>query len=468
MNGYEDDSMTAVGSLEKMANGSIKHPNGQVLGSDCYFPGRRDLDEAKDAVVLKRKRLIGARLRLYGKRKELISKREKYIRTLTESTPKLRLHMVHWVAHSGQMLQLMENLHHTKGSVQELEQEYDSGKMLQLMENLQQAKDSMQELEQEYDSGKMLQLMENLQQAKDSMQELENEYDSWEDQLQGVEMDFEKAVRRFMDLFFTIPQEQAKRIEAAPARLVEVTHSLPSISSYSSEDGVQLPPVLHDYYTRLGDANLLKERMADMLLDYLDRLRENGVEKINEQHSHASPDAWLDHFKKEWSKCLDELEAAEVDIRKHGREARRQGLLLTFKSSAGSEEGETDAWVLSQMTQLSLQIQDDHAGSRFDPSLDVPLSIRRRVNDWFIKGMMASGWEVAFYRAATDDNSALEPEPYMELVRRSDQEEQSDPGTVLESEAAFMSSNDPGSSIPRIGMITREKSFSGHHRAFSC
>ncbi len=412
-----------------LINGKKRHSgygdqNDQVIVLDSYFPGRPDLDEAKEGISLKRRRLIGVRLKTYGKRRQFGAQLEQLIRILAKLTPKLWLPIVNRVPNSRHLLVLFEEL----------------------------------------------------QQAKDSVQELGNEYDRLEDQLQGTELKFEKAIQQFMNRFDALLQGQPKAIQTSRLSR-EASHSLPSVSSQTTQSIVELPPLLNDYYTRLGDANSLRERMINLLLGYYDHLSGNDHGNLSRLFSGAGRDSFATYFAGEWGQCLDELDAAEADIRNLGREARRQGLLSSFNSSAGSEEGGIYGLAKSQRTPFLPDTQNGGSVPPLDPSRDVPLSTRQRVNEWFTKNMDASEWEVWLYRAVTDDTGGLESKKYVELVKTADEEEQSPPETIFGSEAAYLSSIERRSGLTTIEIAAGEKSriswqhadfeVTGHHRSLS-
>lgn len=263
----------------------------------------------------------------------------------------------------------------------------------------------------------LLSLYEQLRALRNIFGPLEDDYNQAENQLDQEEFSLERTEERFYKRYARLGLDT--RLIEQPEPLEPTTELFQSDSEVES-DGAALSARSHsllgEYYSRIGDANLLREKLGDLLLERSEVMQE---ERSRARH-HLPPlpehlEFW-EVFDRDWGQMMDELNVVEAEVQELKQRVREQGLLTDF-SSDGSNE-----YSLAKVEEEHESPSNASTGPRDpiaakDPLRSQPLSTRERVHYWLLSVMQSSPLEMRLFRIrASLEDEFPDEEKFMSLI----------------------------------------------------
>ncbi|KAI9837779.1 MAG: hypothetical protein M1819_006713 [Sarea resinae] len=268
------------------------------------------------------------------------------------------------------------------------------------------------------DSSALYTLFEDCRQARESYNPLEIEYNQLEDRLDLEEYDVVQEENRFYDKYGGIYSNGSSNF----ADHEDYGGSIVSESTASTEPALDYPPILIQYLSRLGDADMIKERLDDLLHEQAECLEVESVRRRFGASPSSANKQFLQEFNEMHTKVLAEMEAVRSDVRQLEQEALKQGVLTVtehFHDESDSEQ---------------LTLESTASGTRMDPLLlaedekgvfdtliehdtNDPISTRKRINLWLLHVMRSSQLEIDRYRANKHlGDTSLDDETWTRMV----------------------------------------------------
>ncbi|GFF44618.1 hypothetical protein IFM46972_07590 [Aspergillus udagawae] len=242
----------------------------------------------------------------------------------------------------------------------------------------------------------LVDLIEELQSATDSYLDLEQTYHRAEDELDRDEYALIQSLQRF-----------AKSLRESPPGLSKVTSQAESSASddgarSSRDEPLEYPPAVEDYLSRVGDARILQERLAE--------LDSQWYTVVDKQRLRSSLNISLDEESLQFLRSYDrsrtqirkELNETRLDIVRLRAICDEQGLRteeytadIDFLYGMGLEE------VASQMEDpLKTSALDD--SSPFYESGSAKVSSAMFINKWLLHQLRHSSVEISRLKAAPE------------------------------------------------------------------
>jgi hypothetical protein len=215
-------------------------------------------------------------------------------------------------------------------------------------------------------------LFKQVQGMQEKLESQEDAYDEDEDALAEDEDKLDSEERRFQQTYEPdlIPDDE---ISASPA-LSSSPSSHPSLLEGRSSSAL-VDPLLYDYETKIGEANILRERLDELPLrrdEYLQdqlHLKSRGLQ-LDPHDLH-----FLDTYEDTYAKHVEDLTAVEGEIQKLGNDAIQKGLLdpsmayspFRFQASGPAFPGIQVAMAVDELSNpesvISMVVEDQRTGT---------------------------------------------------------------------------------------------------------
>jgi hypothetical protein len=250
-------------------------------------------------------------------------------------------------------------------------------------------------------------LYEDCQKTRDLYQPLEDNYNTAENQLDQKdfelgEIEDENLAREESEVF------EPNDGDDVSAELDGMQDS--SVSIGSDAQFTRYPPVVLDYFSRIGDANLIRERLDD--------LRGHRATLVEHQQSREhlgipldpESEQFLADFDKVHTQLLAQLADAEDDISRVKTSCERAGL-LNGDGTVQNEEDEQDEGILTfgstRTDRDSLLLREQDKRLTFsDISIDSTETWRINkaefIDRWFLVGLRGSRLEISHLKSLLD------------------------------------------------------------------
>ncbi|KAI4134053.1 MAG: hypothetical protein LQ347_001843 [Umbilicaria vellea] len=157
----------------------------------------------------------------------------------------------------------------------------------------------------------------SLKEVRDRLGPLEDNYDWEEDEYNALELQLVREEGQHLD----------KHTESGhPSTVTPVT--------LESEAAVCEPehPIVNEYYSRVGDANIIHERLIDLQVEHRQLLDDSEFRDNHHIKPYPENVEFLAGVQKRYHELNTELEEVEVDIAKLGQEATEMGYHIDFRS----------------------------------------------------------------------------------------------------------------------------------------
>lgn len=294
---------------------------------------------------------------------------------------------------------------------------------------------------------------------RDEYVHLEDEYDEFEDRLEEQELVVEDAEQQWSETLPAVGSESRAVRTDKPALQVNGTGQYEN--HQEQKPSTNRSPDFDEYLSRLGDANLIKEELSDLLLSYSAMMeREHDRQVVRLPIPGPDLDSWQD-WEFEWSQSIEKLERVEAEVEVLGQKAREDGLLLSPRESISSED-----YVSVDETEI--------AASKCPEPTAIVFSVRERVNRWFQSIMRASireamSFEVRLHREQVEkDSIPMNEDEYVKVIEELDEVESTSLGEPTGSTTAYTSgTRRPAKSKMVLQRTQSLETTRGHQRTLS-
>ncbi|KAL8905123.1 MAG: hypothetical protein Q9207_002824 [Kuettlingeria erythrocarpa] len=261
--------------------------------------------------------------------------------------------------------------------------------------------------------------------ALDKLGPMEQDYDEKEDSLDTLEFDLEAKEKRFYKQYGPESDDESY---GSPSTHRTSLSSLSDISATKLDSQDMLSPQ-YQYYSRVGDAKIVRERMMELEAQkdqYLDIQRERDALSIPLYQENID---FLSNYKSEYAGQKEELERIEQEIDGLANQAGFFSL-DNFNDPASTPIVGDDANLWVEKRQRSSFTEPGRVG-RSDTSMEEPArrkseadvwsmpddaqSSRQRINQWILERLDHSRVEKARHRAILNDPTLTE-EAWWSLV----------------------------------------------------
>jgi hypothetical protein len=271
----------------------------------------------------------------------------------------------------------------------------------------------------------ILQLFEECQKARDTFQPLENDYNAVEAQLDRQEYELAEVEKKFYG-----PQDpQARESYSEPEEsIVFDDPDSPTESDLAANAFSEYPPLLFEYMSRTGDAEIVRER--------LEYLRGHRAALVEEQSSReavglsldAESRAFLENFDNSHKQLLKKLAVIESDVNRLRRACEEEGLIRPDDEPVNTQDedpkvdlGEDLKLEILQPLRDPLLSLDSDEDLRFsDVSLSSSgskLSRSKFINRWLLGGLRGSFREIRRLKSMPElQGINVDPETLKTLV----------------------------------------------------
>ena len=221
----------------------------------------------------------------------------------------------------------------------------------------------------------------SLKEARDRLGPLEDNYDYEEDEHNALE--------------FQLDEEEAELLDNG----TESGHQSTAPGTSESEAAVfeALNPIVNEYYSRVGDANIIHERLTDLQVEHTQLLNDTEFRKNHHVKLYTANVEFLAGVDKRYDELDAELEKAEADIAKLGQKATEMG----FKIDARSPIRIARPLIPSKEPVFKETVPVLHRNTQTDDVLPYLLSdyfeVRARITRWILHNLRYSPVERAKY-----------------------------------------------------------------------
>lgn len=174
----------------------------------------------------------------------------------------------------------------------------------------------------------MLSTAEQFQTSSDAYLVLENEYHQFEDQLEQDEYVLDKMEQRLSSLLERFTSLIGSKIrDQGGLQSSVVDDSDDDSSSTSSSEHDKYPPLLLEYLSRVGDARILRERLADLECEQVELSeKKESFSRLGRELDEESQ-AFLSSYEEMKLELQKELHDAEQDVARLKVDCEDEGLL---------------------------------------------------------------------------------------------------------------------------------------------
>ena len=166
----------------------------------------------------------------------------------------------------------------------------------------------------------------SLKEARDRLGPLEDNYDREEDEHNALEFQLDEEDTQLLDND-TKPDDQSTKPDDQSTQ--------PATSESDAAASGALNPIIHEYYSRIGDANIIRERLSDLQLEHTQLLDDAEFRKNHNVKLYAENAEFLAGIHKRYDELNADLEQAEADIAKLGQRATEMGFSIDSRSPIG-------------------------------------------------------------------------------------------------------------------------------------
>lgn len=266
-------------------------------------------------------------------------------------------------------------------------------------------------------------LYQEVQAARDLLGPMEDDYNMEEDANDAAEMDLNEQEKRFYSLY---PAD----IAAGGASPDDGRGVLSSFSSLNSlNDGFPSnheprKPALEEYQSRVGDANIVKERLEDLRLERNQYLEEGRLRDRVDLDLYPPNKAFLDEFDQTYTQLQQEFDHIIADAQLLRRKAIDECVLVGELPSPAVPKFNPDTSVNHERQRQSIYNEApalfaEHQSDGVVPDLRVDFaSTRARINRWILDTLNNSPVERAHHKAIlmAVSNRYLDNEAWARLV----------------------------------------------------
>lgn len=150
----------------------------------------------------------------------------------------------------------------------------------------------------------------SLKETRDRLGPMEDNYDWEEDEHNALE--------------FQLDEEDAQCANSDTGS--EYQSTMPGTSEFEVAVPEPLNPILNEYYSRVGDANIIHERLEDLRMEHTNMLDDAEFRKNHNVKLYVENVEFLAGVHNRYDELYAELEKAEADIAKLGLRATKMGL----------------------------------------------------------------------------------------------------------------------------------------------
>lgn len=261
------------------------------------------------------------------------------------------------------------------------------------------------EHDQTVDKESLAGLYQEVQAARDLIGPMEDDYNQEEDANDAAEFDLNDQEKRFYSLY-------AANVSAGSASPHDDGGSvLSSFSSFVSlDDGFAAyraprKPALEEYESRVGDANIINERLQDLRLEREQYLEEERLRDRVDLHLYPPNKAFLDRFDENYTELEKELRDVITDVQRLRQKAFEEGVLNVEPSSPAMPRFNPDANLNQDRQHRSTYNGSTALFTKYQsdgviPNLRIDFaSTRARINRWILDTLNNSPVERAHHRA---------------------------------------------------------------------
>ncbi|KAI9792169.1 MAG: hypothetical protein M1816_002709 [Peltula sp. TS41687] len=271
----------------------------------------------------------------------------------------------------------------------------------------------------------VLGLFRELQSARDIFGPLEDDYNQVEDLLDQEEHRLARDEQRLFERCSAAFDLDQVQVQAQQAKSV---HS--ATGSSRSDSSPQRSTLVKEYFWQLGQANLLMEKLGDLLLERSEVMEEESTRRRHGLLPPPSHTEFWEFFDKEWVQTLEELSVVEATVEQAKRMAQEEGSLAIDDSSS---DASTDPTIEAEELEGSVD-------SWFDNPDPITVSSRERVHYWLLSVMEASPHEMRLYRLRLLLDDQFDEETFMRIILYDEPPGQElSSGSVSRSRKAYMS-----------------------------
>jgi len=260
------------------------------------------------------------------------------------------------------------------------------------------------EQEQTVDKEALAGLYQEVQAARDLLGPMEDDYNQEEDANDAAEFDLNDQEKRFYRLY----PANVSAGSASPDGGGSVPSSFSSLTSLNNGFAASRQPrnlALEQYDSRIGDANIIKERLEDLRLEREQYLEEERLRDRVDLDLYPPNKTFLDEFDKNYTELEQELDYIKTDVQRLRRKAFEEGVLTAEPSLPAVPSFDVDAslnWdhqhpsMYNESPALFTEHQSDGVVSKLRVDF---ASTRARINRWILDTLNNSPVERAHHKA---------------------------------------------------------------------
>jgi len=270
---------------------------------------------------------------------------------------------------------------------------------------------------QEVDKQSLSGLYQEVQAARDITGPLEDDYDQEEDENNAAEFQLNDEEKRFYRLY------------PANASTGGINHddewstpsSFSSLNSLQGDDADNFEPinlVLDEYKSRVGDANIVKERLENLHFERVQYLEEERFRSQVDVGLYPSNKTFLDDFDDNYAEIKQELDQILMDVQRLRQKALEEGAVVDKLSSPATPRFLLDREPRSRYDEAPALFPEHQSDGVVPDLLNNFAGTRARINRWILDTLNNSPVERAHHKAilrAFSDKS-LDSEAWARLV----------------------------------------------------
>ncbi len=245
---------------------------------------------------------------------------------------------------------------------------------------------------------------EKCRKARDTVGPIEEDYNQLEDTLIELEDTLDERENKFYRDYPAISVASNSPISVASSPYV------PTTASGSLVEGDE-PSQDKEYLVKLGEANIMKERLDDLLFERAQYEEESRIRSPYGIPLEASSEMFLRNFDEIYRKSLEDLQAVEDQVRELKRTSST-GLQVTSQPPSGNETLQSLEEPVPSANESHRRLSELFPNSRPE-FLGEFANTRDRINGWLLHILQHSPLDADLHRAmlgnyAVDDNKWAE------------------------------------------------------------
>ncbi|MCJ1297642.1 hypothetical protein MMC08_000430 [Hypocenomyce scalaris] len=237
------------------------------------------------------------------------------------------------------------------------------------------------------DKESLFELYATLQETRNLLGPLEDDYDQEEDGYNAAEFELDEKEER---LYLKKPDSSSPNdYQGSFPGSIPTDSTASSLTSHKSESSESHKAIVFEYWSRVGDGNLVREKLEDLRFEHAQILNNMRVRDNLDVEPYTENVEFLAAFKEKEAEVLVEMLDIKADVKRLEQGALEKGIRLDKNSSMGLVQPRMtiDSGALKEKEQSLQRAQSDSSLPHFLARFKICTGARARINSWILSNL---------------------------------------------------------------------------------